>query len=94
MIHQFISRCSWDKDNNCSYYTRYSDHGQVVRHFYTLKVHSTGSLIIPLSVDFIQADVQDNQRYPVITSSLTPNKVRYAADDLGYNDHKLYIQHR
>ncbi|MGC2684577.1 MAG: transposase, partial [Candidatus Nitrosopolaris sp.] len=30
---------------------------------------STGSLIIPLSADFTQADVQDNQRYPAITSS-------------------------
>ena len=35
---------------------------------------STGSLIIPLSADFTQADVQDNQRYPAITSSL-PTKV-------------------
>jgi len=50
---------------------------------------STGSLIIPLSADFTQADVQDNQRYPAITSSL-PNKVRYAAADLGYDDHQLY----
>ena len=50
---------------------------------------STGSLIIPLSADFTQADVQDNQRYPAITSSL-PNKVRYMAADSGYDDHKLY----
>lgn len=50
---------------------------------------STGSLIIPLSADFTQADVQDNQMYPVITS-LLPNEVRYAAADLGYDDHKLY----
>ncbi|MGC1927660.1 MAG: transposase, partial [Candidatus Nitrosopolaris sp.] len=50
---------------------------------------STGSLIIPLSADFTQADVQDNQRYPAITSSL-PNKVRYIAADFGYDDHKLY----
>ena len=50
---------------------------------------STGSLIIPLSADFTQADVQDNQRYPAITSSL-PTKVRYMAADLGYDDHKLY----
>jgi hypothetical protein len=38
---------------------------------------------------FYQADVQDNQRYPAVTSSL-PNKVRYAAADLGYDAHKLY----
>jgi hypothetical protein len=30
---------------------------------------STGSFIIPLSVDFTQADVQDNQIYPTITCS-------------------------
>ncbi|HXX95784.1 MAG TPA: hypothetical protein VEL11_01540 [Candidatus Bathyarchaeia archaeon] len=30
-----------------------------------------------------------NQRYPAVTSSL-PNKVHYAAADLGYDDHKLY----
>jgi hypothetical protein len=47
------------------------------------------SLIIPLSADFTQADVQDNQMYPAITS-LLPNEVRYMAADLGYDDHKLY----
>ena len=52
-------------------------------------VSSTGSLIVPLSADFTQADVQDNQMYPAITSSL-PNEVRYAVADLGYDDHKLY----
>ena len=31
---------------------------------------SAGSLIVPLSADFTQADVQDNQIYPAITSSL------------------------
>ena len=51
---------------------------------------STGSLIIPLSADFTQADIQDNQIYPAITSSL-PQGVRYmAAADCGYDDHKLY----
>lgn len=50
---------------------------------------STGSLIIPLSADFTQADVQDNQIYPTITSSL-PQGVRYMAADSGYDDHKLY----
>ena len=50
---------------------------------------STGSLIVPLSADFTQADVQDNQIYPAITSSL-PQGVRYMAADSGYDDHKLY----
>ena len=50
---------------------------------------STGSLIVPLSVDFTQADVQDNQMYPTITSSL-PQGVRYMAADSGYDDYKLY----
>jgi hypothetical protein len=52
---------------------------------------STGSLIIPLSADFTQADVQDNQIYPAITcSSSLPQGVRYMAADSGYDDHKLY----
>ena len=50
---------------------------------------STGFLIVPLSADFTQADVQDNQIYPTITSSL-PQGVRYIAADSGYDDHKLY----
>ncbi len=46
---------------------------------------STGSLIIPLSADFTQADVQqDNQIYPTITcSSSLPQGVRYMAADSG-----------
>jgi hypothetical protein len=53
---------------------------------------STGSLIIPLSADFTQADVQqDNQIYPAITcSSSLPQGVCYMAADSGYDDHKLY----
>jgi hypothetical protein len=50
---------------------------------------STGSLIVPLSADFTQADVQDNQMYPAITSSL-PQGVRYVTGDSGYDDHNLY----
>ena len=50
---------------------------------------STGSLIVPLSADFTQADVQDNQIYSTITSSL-PQGVCYMAADSGYDDHKLY----
>ncbi|HEY6882947.1 MAG TPA: transposase, partial [Nitrososphaeraceae archaeon] len=50
---------------------------------------STGSLIVPLSADFTQADIQDNQMYPAITS-LLPQGIRYMAADCGYDDHKLY----
>ena len=55
-------------------------------------VSSTGSLIVPLSADFTQTDVQDNQIYPTITcSSSLPQGVRYmAAADSGYYDHNLY----
>jgi Transposase DDE domain len=52
-------------------------------------VSSTGSLIVPLSADFTQANLYDNQIYPAITSSL-PQGVRYVAADSGYDDHKLY----
>ena len=54
---------------------------------------STGSLIVPLSADITRADVQDNQIYPTITSSL-PQGVRYMAADSGYDDHKLYNMSR
>ena len=50
---------------------------------------STGSLIVPLSADFTQADVQDNQIYPTITYPL-PQGVHYMAADSGYDDYKLY----
>jgi hypothetical protein len=50
-----------------------------------------GSLIVPLSADFTQANVYDNQIYPAITSSSLLHRVRYvAAADSGYDDHKLY----
>jgi hypothetical protein len=54
-------------------------------------VSSTGSLIVPLSADFTQANAYDNQIYSAITSSSLPDGVRYvAAADSGYDDHKLY----
>ena len=62
------------------------------RWIFGYKLHitsSTGSLIVPLSADFTQADVQDNQIYPAITSSL-PQGIRYTSADSGYDDHKLY----
>ena len=45
------------------------------------------SYYIPLSADFTQADVQDNQMYPTITcSSSLPQGVRYmAVADSGYD---------
>ncbi len=47
------------------------------------------SLIVPLSADFTQTDVQDNQLYPAITCTLL-KVVRYIASVSGYDDHKLY----
>ena len=53
-------------------------------------VSSTGSLIVPLSADFTQANAYYNQIYHAITSSL-PHGIRYvAAADSGYDDHKPY----
>jgi hypothetical protein len=60
--------------------------GYLVINFMTA---STGSLIVPLSADFTQADVQDNQIYPTITSSLSKG-LRYMAADSGYDDYRLY----
>jgi hypothetical protein len=53
-------------------------------------ISSTGSLIVPLSADFTQANVYDNQIYPTITSYSLPQEIRYITADLGYDDHKLY----
>ena len=52
---------------------------------------NTGSLIIPLSADFTQADVQDNQMYSAITYPLQQG-VRYmGAADCGYDDDHKWI---
>jgi hypothetical protein len=51
---------------------------------------STGSLIVSLSADFTQADVQDNQIYPAITYPLPQGVWYMAAADSGYDDHKLH----
>ena len=56
-------------------------------------ISSTGSIIVPLAADFTQADIQDNQVYPTITSSFSSSflqGVHYMAADSGYDDHKLY----
>jgi hypothetical protein len=55
---------------------------------------STGSLIVPLSAEFTQVNVYDNQIYPAAITSSLPQGVRYVtAADSGYDDdddHKLY----
>jgi hypothetical protein len=58
---------------------------------YGYKLHlvcSTGSLIVPLSAEFTTANVQDNQMYGRVTSSL--RGVRYVDGDEGYDDTDLY----
>ena len=55
------------------------------------KIHivcSTGSLIAPLSAFFTTANVQDNQMYGELISSLLGT--RYVNSDEGYDDHPLY----
>jgi hypothetical protein len=51
-------------------------------------VSNTGPLIVPLSAEFTTANVQDNQVYGRITSSL--RGVRYVDGDEGYDDSDLY----
>ena len=57
-------------------------------------VSSTGSIIVPLSADDITtANVQDNQVYDALTSSLpsaTIKKTHYMIADPGYDDQNLY----
>ena len=64
-------------------------------------ISSTGSLIVPLSADFTTANVQDNQMYNPMTSSMTTTtttttttipeeKICYMIGDSGYDDQKLY----
>ena len=48
---------------------------------------------VPLSADFTTANVQDNQMYLGLTSSLPPTmikKTHYMAADPGYDDQNLY----
>ena len=58
---------------------------------------STGCLIVPLAADFTTANVQDNQMYnPMIssmattTTTITEEKICYMIGDSGYDDQKLY----
>ncbi|HET7390654.1 MAG TPA: transposase, partial [Nitrososphaeraceae archaeon] len=85
MIKGIVPRSGIDTDARCGF-------SHTKKWIFGYKLHitsSTGSLIVPLSADFTQADVQDNQMYPAITSSL-PQGIRYMAADCGYDDHKLY----
>jgi hypothetical protein len=51
---------------------------------------STGSVIVPLSADFTTGNVQDNQLYDELTSSLSGATTRYVDGDEGYDDQALY----
>lgn len=56
-------------------------------------ISSTDSIAIPLSADITTANVQDNQVYQVLTSSLpstTLKKTHYMIADAGYDDQNLY----
>ncbi len=56
-------------------------------------ISSTASIIVPLSADVTTANVQDNQVYNALTSSLpstTVKKTHYMIADPGYDDQNLY----
>jgi Transposase DDE domain len=58
-------------------------------------ISSTGSTIVPLAADFTTANVQDNQMYnPMISSmaitTIPEEKICYMIGDSGYDDQKLY----
>jgi len=56
-------------------------------------ISSTGSIIVPLAVDFTTANIPDNQMYSILTASLPVKIIRrtlYMSADPGYDDHNLY----
>jgi hypothetical protein len=56
-------------------------------------ISSTGSIVVPLSVDFTTANVYDNQIYLGLVSclpSMTIKKIHYMIADPGYDDQNLY----
>lgn len=57
-------------------------------------ISSTGSTVIPLLADFTTGNIQDNQMYNPMTSSMTTTipeeKICYMIGDCGYDDQKLY----
>ena len=56
-------------------------------------ISSTGSIIVPLAVDFTTANIPDNQMYSILTASLPVTMIKrtlYMSADPGYDDHELY----
>ena len=56
-------------------------------------ISSTGSIILPLAVDFTTANIPDNQVYSILTASLPVTMIKrtlYMSADPGYDDHELY----
>ena len=59
-------------------------------------ISSTGLTIVPLAADFTTGNIQDNQMYNPMTSSMTTTttitkeKICYMIGDSGYDDQKLY----
>jgi len=60
-------------------------------------ISSTGLTIVPLAADFTAGNIQDNQIYNPMTSSMTTTtttipkeKICYMIGDSGYDDQKLY----
>src|ERR671919_3229485 len=53
-------------------------------------ISSTGPIIVPLAADFTTANVQDNQLYNPMTSSLFTEETCFMIGDSGYDDQKLY----
>ena len=56
-------------------------------------ISNTGSIILPLAVDFTTANIPDNQVYSILTASLPVTIIKrtlYMSADPGYDDHELY----
>ena len=55
-------------------------------------ISSTGSIILPLAVDFTTANIPDNQVYSILTASLPVTIIKrtlYMSANPGYDDHEL-----
>jgi hypothetical protein len=56
-------------------------------------ISSTGSIIVPFTVDFTTANIPDNQIYSILTASLPvtiTKRTLFMSADPGYDDHALY----
>jgi hypothetical protein len=56
-------------------------------------ISNTGSIIVPLTIDFTTANITDNQIYNTLIARLSitiTRKILYVSADPGYDDHKLY----